>query len=322
MSGFILFILMTITISVVDHNILILKVTTIRFIISGIIGVGLWYIRGWSAGDAKFFWLLSLFFPIEGLSPISIFNETFVFLINIFLPVIPVLLFSLFYDSVRRMFLRNSGFKSEIGGIIKNVITALIMMLVSRVIYLNFLSHLPQGKYNLLSMLLIFFLMSYVSRIFVNVKMYIIGGLILLINIVMLYIQLGGNILSQISSVGILSLVVILFRIFYESVLKYLDVEIVKLDKLKVGDSLSKDFVAQYELDKGEIAERLGDIFMDGLSNEQLNILMNYLQSKGVEYVERQRTFSFSVYLVIGYVFTYYTGFENMLIFFKRLFNI
>ncbi|MGB9599499.1 MAG: hypothetical protein ACP5QK_12620 [Myxococcota bacterium] len=314
--------MLTLIASLFDADITPIKVVTIRFIVSGIIGVGLWYIKGWSAGDAKLFWLLSLAFQIEGTSPISIFNETFVFLINIFLPIIPVLLFSLLYDYFKRMKLKNEGVRVELRGVIKNIMTVLTMMLISRVIYINFFSHLPQGKYNLISMLLVFFIMSSISKIFRNIRMYMVGGIILLINIIMLYIHLGKAFFSQIYAIGTLALIVIIFRIFYESVLKYLDVEIVRLEKLRVGDSLSKDFIVLHNLDKGELAERMGNIFMDGLTKEQLDILVEHLSSKGLEYVERQRTFSFSIYIVIGYAFTYFTDFENMIIFIKRLSGI
>ncbi len=250
---------------------------------------------------------------------ISIFNETFVFLINIFVPVIPVLLISLIYDSVRRVNFRKTGIISTARGLLKNITAALIMMLVSRVIYLNFFSHLPQGRFNLLSMLLVFFVMSSASRIFTGRKMYIAGILVVIVNIIMLYIQTGKEMLGQIYSVGLLAFIVILFRIFYESVLKYLDVEIVRAERLKPGDSLSKEFIAQNKLDKGEMAERLGDMFMDGLTNEQLSVLREYIEENKIEYVERQRTFSFSAYIVIGYAFTYFTGFGNIILTVRRL---
>jgi len=321
-SGFILILILTLIATFYSTDIEPIKVFAIRFFIAGIIGVGLWYIKGWSAGDAKLFWLLSLCFQIEGTTPISIFNETFIFLINIFVPVVPVLLLSLVYDSIKRFRTEKIGLRDKSGVLLKNVLTALIMMIVSRVLYLNFFAHLPQGKFNLLSILLIFFLMSSVSKIFFNIKMYILGGIVLLINLIMLYIRVGDNIFAQIYSVGKLAFIIIIFRVFYESVLKYLDVEIVKSDRLRKGDSLSKDFIHKHQIDKSDIYERLGDIFMDGLSKEQFSILSEYLREKKIEYVERQRTFSFSVYMFIGYVFTFLTDFENIIIFVRRLINV
>ncbi|MCX7959407.1 MAG: prepilin peptidase, partial [Deltaproteobacteria bacterium] len=165
-SGLALVIIFTLAASLYSGNPVIVKVFLIRFLISGIISAGLWYIKGWSAGDAKLFWLLSLFFPPEGEGVISIFNEVFVFLINIFIPVIPVLVVSLIIDSVVRARLSETNVKELLSAILKNALIAIVMMLVSRVVYMNFFSHLPQGKYNLVSMLLIFFIMSSVSKVF------------------------------------------------------------------------------------------------------------------------------------------------------------
>lgn len=321
-SAFILVIIFTSANALLEWNLIPVKVFLIRFLISGILGISLWYIGGWSAGDAKLFWLLSLFFPVESANPINIFNETSVFLINTFVPVIPILLFSLIYDSMKRFNVRKIDIRENINSLLKNISTALGMMLVSRIIYLNFFSHLPQGQFNLISMLIVFFIMSYVSKIFINRKTYILGLIIIVVNLAMLYLQTKKEIFSQIYSIGILTFIVILFRTFYESVLKYIDTEIVRIDKLKEGDLLSKEFIIQNSLDKGEIGERLGDIFMDGLTREQLSILRDYLQKNNIEFIERQRTFSFSTYIVFGYTFTYFTEFDNIILFIRKLINI
>ncbi len=295
-----------------------LKVLTIRFIVSGLIGIGMWYFKGWSAGDAKLFWLLSLPFQIEGISPISIFNETFIFLINIFLPVIPVLFFSLILDSVKRLRFNNLDLKNHIKTLFQSIGVAILMMIISRVIYLNFFSHIPQGKFNLISMLLLFFVMSTLTKVFTEKKMYIPGAALFVINIVMLYFNTKEKMIYQIFSAGVLAIVVILIRIFYESVLKYLDLEVISISKLRKGDLLSKEFIHRYELDKGEISEELGEFFVDGLTSDQVEKIRKYLEERNVDYIERQRTFSFSIYIVIGYAFTYFTGFDNMILFIKN----
>lgn len=299
-----------------------LKVFFIRFVLSGVIGIGMWYFKGWSAGDAKLFWLLSLFFPIEGINPVSVFNETFIFLINIFLPVVPVLFFSLILDSVRRLRLSKEDITKAAIRLLHNITIASVMMLISRVIYLNFFYYLPQRRFNLISMLIIFFLMSSISRVLSSRKMYIIGGVLLLLNLLMLYVHTGKNIFVEIWSVGMLAIVVILIRIFYESVLKYLDLEVVPVNKLKKGDLLSGEFIARHKLDKGDIGEGVGEFFVDGLLSEQVTILRRHLEERGIDYIERQRTFSFSVYIVIGYIFTLFSRFDNMISFVKRLFYL
>ncbi|MCX7959141.1 MAG: hypothetical protein N3B13_08850, partial [Deltaproteobacteria bacterium] len=67
-----------------------------------------------------------------------------------------------------------------------------------------------------------------------------------------------------------------------------------------------------------KIAEEMG-INATGLTKEQITILKEYLAEKGIEYAERQRTFSFSVYIVFGYAFTWFTSFGNIILFVKRL---
>ncbi len=320
-SGFILVSFLTIIAALYGNSLIPVKVFIIRFFISGIVGVGLWYAGGWSAGDAKLFWLLSLFLPIDSSSIAGIFNETFIFLINIFVPVIPFLLISLIFDSIKREKISEVNIKDSLSSLIKSISIAIVMMLVSRVIYLNFFPYISQSKFNLISMLLIFFLMSYISKVFSNRKLYILGGILFLINIMMLYIQYKSKMFEQIYSIGILAIIIILFRIFYDVVLKYLDVEVVRLDKLKIGDSLSKEFVKNNGIDNDEIKERLGDIFMDGLTREQLFVLSDYLSKKNIIYVERQRTFSFSAYIVFGYSFTYLKDFDNIILFLRRLFG-
>lgn len=320
-SALVVFVLYLIIV-VCGGRLLPLKVFFMRFALSGVIGIGMWYFKGWSAGDAKLFWLLSLFFPIEGISPISIFNETFIFLINIFLPVVPVLFFSLILDSVRRLRLSKEDITKAAISLLRNTTIAIVMMLISRVIYLSFFYYLPQRRFNLISMLIIFFLMSSISRVLSNQKMYIIGGVLLILNLLMLYIHTGKNIFAEIYSVGMLAIVVILIRIFYESVLKHLDLEVVPLNKLKKGDLLSREFIARHKLDKGDIAGEVGEFFVDGLLSEQVTVLRRHLEEMGVDYIERQRTFSFSVYIVIGYIFTLFSRFDNMILFVKRLFNL
>jgi hypothetical protein len=321
-SGFAIVFLLFLVSSIVDRSFLPLQVFFIRFIIAGLVSVILWVSKGWSAGDAKLFWVLALCFQIEGISVISIFNEIFIFLVNIFIPVIPVLLISLISDSIKRVRLNKVDVIKTVRELLKGILVAIVMMLISRVIYLNFLSHLPQGRYNLISMLITFFLISSILRILNNVRMYLIGLAILILNIAILYLQYGLNLFAQIYSISTLAVIVVFIRIFYESVLKYLDVEIVEVERLRRGDSLSKDFIAKQQLNSDLIKEEIGDVFMDGLSYEQVQRIKDYLKDKGVRYVEIQRTFSFSVYFFIGYMFTYFTDFENMLIFIRRIIHI
>ena len=321
-GGFAVVFILFLVSAIIDESLVPLQVFLLRFIVAGTIAITLWTIKGWSAGDAKLFWLLSLCFQIEGMSIISIFNEIFIFLVNIFLPVMPVLLISLLSDSIKRARLNKVDAIKAARELLKGILVAIVMMLISRVIYLNFLSHLPQGRYNLISMLLVFFLMSTLSKIFNNIRMYIVGAAILLLNIVMLYIRFGLNLFSQVYSIGVLAILVVFIRILYESVLKYLDVEIIETNNLKSGDSLSRNFIAQHHLDKGDIKAEIGDVFMDGLLKEQVQKVKEYLKSNGVAYVEIQRTFSFSIYFFIGYAFTYLTGFENMMIFIRRILHI
>ncbi|MCX7944251.1 MAG: hypothetical protein N2746_07070 [Deltaproteobacteria bacterium] len=253
----------------------------------------------------------------------NVLNEIFVFLINVFVPVIPALLISLLFNFLKKInYYKGIDIRMATISFLRSSMMAVMMMLVSRVIYVNFLTHIPQGKYNLISTLFVFFLLSSISKLFEGRKMILIAALVIVISNVMIFVQMGKDAVSQIYSIGFLAMIVVFLRIFYESVLKYLDVEIVRIDNLKKGDLLSKEFVELYNLNRGDIGEKLGEIFMDGLTKEQVYILRDYLKKNNIEYIERQRTFSFSIYLVIGYAFTYFTNFDNVTFLIRRVLNL
>lgn len=291
-----------------------------------------WQYKLWSAGDAKFFILSSLLLPLEfysnGLLP---YFPSSALLINIFLPISLFLILKIILEiavNFRKFIASEAGFIEEHWSKIKLEISSFWnhkrrILIFGGTFLLTFL-FIPLVKYQTILMLpsnfgvmfsvflIFYFLQSYTSEmleIFLKKKWFLPSMFLFVVSYFILGLLYFSDLLifALVVTIEIGTVFLVALTVFDRLSNFYIgqkEVTAVGIKDLRSRMVISEEFVKNIQGDK-ELKSRLGDLYPEGLTEEQVGVLKKwFLENNQFKVVPVYKTFSFAPYIFIGVIVT------------------
>lgn len=293
-----------------------------------------WQYRFWSAGDAKLFILFASLLPLEyytnGLLP---WFPSSALLINIFLPVFAFLSVKIILHSLkatgRKMDTKKisdfhpgnclSWIKACIQGNLPSrkevfVFTSAVFLTLIALPLLKgkIRSLLPSPFQSNLSVLMICYIFNYYFYEYINKFLrkslfwgLCVFGVIFYVIFANLYSWETLLLSLRITFKAGFAFMIILiaFKGLADAYIKEQEITLLDVDNLKPGIVLPEEIIKKIKKDKDFLAQ-IGDIFSDGLTQKQVNILKNSLLEEGTKCLPAYKTSPFAHWILLGVIIT------------------
>lgn len=288
--------------------------------IAFVIGVVLWEMRLWAAGDAKIFALLALSVPLSFYkNNYFSYFPSFVLLFNTFVALFALLLLE-FVTRTGRYLIQTrgqalvNGIRSSIGSVKSNKMkyVNIIIMFLAIFTMIRILRHFAQGgiqEYLHLNKTVIFVILAIVfhpiSR-FAQKK----GSTIASALVVASYLVYGiffdptGEALLELVNIGWLSISLILFRALYDAYLKATDTEAIPSNEVRKGMLLTPEEEQGFRERSQFFELRIRSFSPDGLTEDQAASIREWCEANGKPTLKVARTIPFAPALFLGIVLT------------------
>ena len=285
-----------------------------------VIGITLWEMRLWAAGDAKIFALLALSVPLSFYKN-NYFSwfPSFVVLFNTFFALFALLLVEFCARSGRYLVQTRGqalvrGIKGAVSAVASNKMRYVNIVLVFLALFttIRILRHFAQsGIQNYLHMnrtvlFVVLAIMFHPLSRFAQKKATAIGAALLVVGYLVygIFFDPTNDALLELINIGWLSISIILFRSLYDAYLAATDTEAIPAEELRKGMLLTpieengfKERTQFFEL-------RIRSFSPDGLTEEQASSIREWCVENKKETVIVARTIPFAPALFLGTVLT------------------
>ncbi len=288
--------------------------------IAFVIGIILWEMRLWAAGDAKIFALLALSVPLSFYKN-NYFSwfPSFVILFNTFFALFALLLLEFITRTSRYLYATRG--QALVNGIRVSLHAAksnkmkyvnIIIMFLAIFTMIRILRHFAQGsiqEYLHLNKTVIFVVLAIVfhpiSR-FAQKKGSAIASAIVVVSYLVygIFFDPTGAALMELINIGWLSISLILFRSLYDAYLKATDTESIPADEVRKGMLLTPEEEKGFK-ERSQFYElRIRSFSPDGLTEEQATSIREWCEANDKPTVHVARTIPFAPALFLGTVLT------------------
>lgn len=300
----------------------------INAIIALIVGIVLWKLDFWAAGDAKLFALLSFLVPLTDYSRDKIiYFPSFVLLLNVYISCIFFLIFlgiskirfrkitlPEFYGRIKRKtadFLKKAPENFHINNILSFVNLMLVYSIIFSVIF-SFNFRINILKFSLTSQLLVYlalfliykplnkFLKKYKKMNIFVFPLLIIAGLF----ISDFWLNFFSKLNPLVKFFGGFFVFIIILNIVADFLSKQSETQKIKLNDLQPNMLLGEETINILRQDKEFFQKELDQMYFDGLSPDQVEKIKTFIQAKNINEIEICRTLPFAPFIFAGTIIT------------------
>lgn len=303
----------------------------VNFFISVLCGYLLWHYKVWSAGDAKFFILLSFLLPLRFYaSGYLLYFPSSALLINIFIPVFLLLFAKMAIEiamNFKRFIADETGVmkeryvmaRHELASVMKHKKRILIFggtflltfLFIPLLKYQTILALSPSFGVVLAIFIFFYFLQGYSHRIiavFLKKKWFVSGTTAFIAGYCILGLLYFSDLLMaalvMTVKVGVAFFVILaLFERLVHFYIKQREVVVVEVSDLKSGMVISDELIKNIQSD-GEFSAALGELYPEGIIAEQVPLLKKWFLAHGKGFIPVYKTFSFAPYIFAGALIT------------------
>jgi hypothetical protein len=300
----------------------------INTIIALMVGIILWKLDFWAAGDAKLFTLFSFLIPLTFYSHDKIiYFPSFVLLLNIYM----ISFFALIFVGFSKIRFKKidppnlfKKFKQKITDYLKklpenfhinNILNFINLMLIYSIIFsiifsLNFKINIL--KFSLSSQLLVYLVLFLVykplSKLLTKYKK--INPFIFPVLIIISFFISGFwvNFFSKLNPFirffGGFFIFIIAIQLATKFVSNQTETKKIKSEELRPNMLLGEETINLLKQDKDFFQKDLEQMYFDGLSEEQVEKIKNFIQNKNLNEIEIYKTFPFAPFIFGGTIIT------------------
>src|SRR3989304_1656695 len=302
-----------------------------NFIISVLCGYLLWHYKLWSAGDAKFFMLLSFLLPLRFYANgYLLYFPSLALVINIFVPIFLFLLVRMMVEIAmhfKRFIADEAGVMGERYQRIRQELASTVkhkkrILIFAGTFLLTFL-FIPLLKYQTIpalslsfgGVLAIFFgfylLQGYlrlIIAVFLKSKWFVNGTLVFIAGYFILgflyFPDLLTTALIMTVKVGVMFFAILkILERFSSFYIKRKEVVVVEVEDLRPGMVISDELVKNIQSDD-DLSHVLGELYPEGISKEQVPLLKKWFLEHDKKNIPIYKTFSFAPYIFAGAIIT------------------
>ena len=291
----------------------------INTVIALAVGIVLWKLNFWAAGDAKLFTLMSFLVPLTVYSREKIiYFPSFILLLNIY----TICLLCLIFKGVLKFRIKEInplGFlnknKQKINDFLKKIpenfqpnkiFNFLNLILILSIIFSVILKlSLSSQLLVYLALFLIYLPLSGLLKKYKKMNIFIFPPLIIATFFIPdFWLKLLSKTNPFLRFFSGFFIFIIIIRIAANFLSKQTETKKIKLRDLQPNMILGEETVNILKQDKDFFRKDLGRIYFDGLSLEQTEKIKNFLQNKNLEEVEIYKTFPFAPFIFAGTIIT------------------
>jgi len=302
----------------------------INTLIAFIVGIVLWKLNFWAAGDAKLFALMSFLLPLTAYTHNRIvYFPSFILLLNSYIICLFWLIFKeilkfkikkinlveiynnnkekikIFLKNISRNFQLNKTFIFLNLILIYSIIFLFISSFAFRINVLNL--SLPSSLFCYLCLFAVYQPLTKLFKKYEKINTFVFLFLIAISFLVPNFWAMFFSRAFLRFSSGFLVFIVII-RIAAIFLNRRDETRKIKLDNLQPNMILSDRTISLLKEDKNFFQKEIAHIYFDGLSIEQVKKIKNFFKNKNMQEIEISRTFPFAPFIFLGALSVYFFG--------------